>query len=286
MRAAKVAFFILLFLVFQPTVLSERPYAVNEAALKVFTDGTVQVSIAVAVSEVEPSVTIPLLSPKEHVFNVIVLDESGAPLDYDLGNKNITIYSLGASSVFLEYDTDALTRKEAGLWTLTLATPFELTVLFPENSMLVYMNAPPSTISSDEGRLKLVLYPGDWEISYEILRPEARATRTQTETPVESMPASGRYILAAGIVAALAVGLMACLILARRRRRFGGLKAEEAEVVRFLEEHDGRALEAELREAFPNIPRTSMWRLIKRLEKRGILRVRKVGLQNVVELIR
>ncbi|MEM1885571.1 MAG: hypothetical protein QXZ24_08190 [Candidatus Jordarchaeales archaeon] len=43
-------------------------------------------------------------------------------------------------------------------------------------------------------------------------------------------------------------------------------------------------MEAELRKAFPNIPRTTMWRLIKKLEKKGILRVRKVGLQNVVEL--
>ncbi|MEM2910124.1 MAG: hypothetical protein QXO01_03535 [Nitrososphaerota archaeon] len=283
MRAAKAALFVLLFLVFQPIALSESPYAVDEATLAVFTDGVVQVTVTIKVNEAEAFITLPLLSPQAHMFNLIVLDENGAPLDYDFGERNITIYSLGASSILLEYDTDALTRKEAGVWTLTLDVPFELTVLFPENSMLIYMNAPPSLISSDEGRLKLVLYPGYWEISYEILRPQ---TTTQTKASVEFIPMSSNYILAVGIITVLAVGLMIALILTKRRRRFGELKAEEAEIVRFLEENNGRALEAELREAFPNIPRTTMWRLVKRLEKKGVLRVRKVGLQNVVELIR
>ncbi|MEM2500994.1 MAG: MarR family transcriptional regulator, partial [Candidatus Bathyarchaeia archaeon] len=62
------------------------------------------------------------------------------------------------------------------------------------------------------------------------------------------------------------------------------LSDEEAEIIRFIRRRGGRVLEAELRENFPHIPRTSMWRLIKRLEKQGVVRVRKVGLQNVVEL--
>ncbi|MEM1709240.1 MAG: hypothetical protein QW391_06400, partial [Nitrososphaerota archaeon] len=108
----------------------------------------------------------------------------------------------------LEYDTDALTRKEAGLWTLTISTPFELKVVFPENSVLMYMNAPPSVISSDGGKLKLTLYPGDWEISYELLYQRTTThivtqtviqttvqTKTQTTQPVEVMPTSAYYAL-------------------------------------------------------------------------------------------
>ncbi|MCS7096526.1 MAG: hypothetical protein RMK50_05650, partial [Nitrososphaerota archaeon] len=74
------------------------------------------------------------------------------------------------------------------------------------------------------------------------------------------------------------------LFYVRRRKRFAGLRYEEAEVLRFIKERGGRVLEAELREAFPDIPRTSMWRLVKRLERRKQVRVKKVGLQNVVEL--
>ncbi|MCS7135971.1 MAG: hypothetical protein RMJ14_06110 [Nitrososphaerota archaeon] len=257
----------------------------KDTTLTVFTDGVVRVSAVISVDENEASITLPLLAHHTRVFNVIVLDESAAPLDYEFGERNITIYSLGARSILLEYDTDALTRKEAGLWTLTISTPFELKVVFPENSMLIYMNAPPSVISSDGGKLKLTLYPGYWEISYELLyyrtTTQTITQITQTTQPAEIIPTPAYYALIACTIAAIVVGLR----LIKRRKRFDTLKTEEAEIVRFLKEKNGRALEAELREAFPNVPRTTMWRLIKRLEKKGILKVRKVGLQNLVELV-
>lgn len=279
-NVSKVAFFILLFLLFQPIVLAEIPYAVKDMTLTVFADGVVQVSAVILVNENEASITLPLLSPQAHVFNVVVFDENKVPLDYEFGEGNITIYSFGASNVLLEYDTDALTRKETGLWTLTISTPFELKVVFPENSVLMYMNAPPALVSSDGGKIKLTLYPGDWEISYELIYQRTTQTLTQTPPP-EIMPVPAYYALIACAVAAVVIGMA----LGKCRKKFEPLKTEEVEIVRFLKENNGRALEAELRKAFPNIPRTTMWRLVKRLEKKGILRVRKVGLQNVVELV-
>jgi len=43
-------------------------------------------------------------------------------------------------------------------------------------------------------------------------------------------------------------------------------------------------LEAEIRERFPGLPRTTAWRLIRRLEKMEIVIVKKIGLQNQIEL--
>jgi uncharacterized membrane protein len=42
-------------------------------------------------------------------------------------------------------------------------------------------------------------------------------------------------------------------------------------------------LEVEIREAL-GLPKTTAWRLVRRLEKKGLVVVRKVGNQNVVEL--
>jgi uncharacterized membrane protein len=88
-------------------------------------------------------------------------------------------------------------------------------------------------------------------------------------------------VLAVAIISIIAASM---LLLVRRRSRIRDLRNEEVEVLRFLKERGGRVLESELRERFPDIPRTSMWRLIRRLEKQGIVRVRKVGLQNLVEM--
>jgi uncharacterized membrane protein len=54
-------------------------------------------------------------------------------------------------------------------------------------------------------------------------------------------------------------------------------------VIELLRSKGGRALEAEIREAL-GLPKTTAWRLVRRLEKKGLVVVRKVGNQNVVEL--
>ena len=59
---------------------------------------------------------------------------------------------------------------------------------------------------------------------------------------------------------------------------------EDRAVLEFLAEKDGKVFEAEIRERFPDMPRTSFWRLIKRLEKLEIVEVKKIGLENQVIL--
>ncbi|MFA5363871.1 MAG: CARDB domain-containing protein [Candidatus Bathyarchaeia archaeon] len=62
------------------------------------------------------------------------------------------------------------------------------------------------------------------------------------------------------------------------------LNDEEKEVIQFLAEKGGKAFEAEIRDRFPQIPRTSLWRLVRRLEKLDIVAIQKIGLENQVEL--
>ncbi|MFQ5711782.1 MAG: helix-turn-helix transcriptional regulator [Candidatus Geothermarchaeales archaeon] len=63
------------------------------------------------------------------------------------------------------------------------------------------------------------------------------------------------------------------------------MSSEEKNIIRFIFERGGRVLEAEIREEF-DLPRTSVWRMAKRLEDMGIVVIRKVGLQNQIELRR
>jgi uncharacterized membrane protein len=62
------------------------------------------------------------------------------------------------------------------------------------------------------------------------------------------------------------------------------LNKEEQDVIEFLAENEGKAFESQIRERFPEIPRTSLWRLVRRLEKLDIIKVKKIGLENQVEL--
>ena len=61
------------------------------------------------------------------------------------------------------------------------------------------------------------------------------------------------------------------------------LRLDDKEVLRFLAESGGGVFAAELRERF-GVPRTSLWRMIRRLEREGAVEVERIGGQSLVKL--
>lgn len=61
------------------------------------------------------------------------------------------------------------------------------------------------------------------------------------------------------------------------------LRPEDKEALEFIGQAGGECFESELREKF-KLPRTTVWRMIKRLEREDLLEVRKVGGQNLVRI--
>ena len=69
-------------------------------------------------------------------------------------------------------------------------------------------------------------------------------------------------------------------------RLFGehpNLRMDDKEVIRFLAENRGETFAAEVRDRF-DIPRTSLWRMIRRLEGEGIVEVATIGGQSLIRL--
>lgn len=268
---------VIIMLLLAVSLAQQGPYNVEKCLLTVYRDGVVHIYLKTTVDELEPYITLPLLSSPDKIYNVLVLDENNETLVYDYGENNtIIIYTLGAKQVKIEYDTSRLTSMEYGLWKLKIIAPFSLTIRLPEDAIIIYINAPPTEIRPIDKQIEITLNPGDWEINYEI------PITPPTPGRPPAIPDYLKYYIIAGVCVACISIILAVYI--KRRRVLGSLSDEEMEVLRFIRERGGRALEAELRERFSHIPRTSMWRLIRRLEKRGIVQVRKVGLQNVVEL--
>ena len=61
------------------------------------------------------------------------------------------------------------------------------------------------------------------------------------------------------------------------------LRDDDKEIINFLSANGGQAYESELRKKFL-LPRTTMWRAVKRLERQGIIEIVKKDLQNIVKL--
>ncbi|MEM3097666.1 MAG: helix-turn-helix domain-containing protein [Nitrososphaerales archaeon] len=61
------------------------------------------------------------------------------------------------------------------------------------------------------------------------------------------------------------------------------LRDYDAEVVKYIVEKGGAAYEAEIREKF-NLPKSTAWRLVRRLAREGLVEVKKTGGQNLLRI--
>lgn len=61
------------------------------------------------------------------------------------------------------------------------------------------------------------------------------------------------------------------------------LRPEDKDAINFLAEKGGEAFESELREKF-QLPKTTMWRLVKRLEREELVEIKKAGGQNLIRI--
>ena len=267
------------------TAAAESPFEVESMNLTVYRDGLVHITQTLTASELAPEITLPLLSSA--IENAIVLDENDMAVDYEISNGNFTIFTLGAERVLIEYDTVSLTKKEAEVWTLITDNPYNFTVFLPQNSTVIYLNQMPTAIDTSNTGIKLSLYPSSWEISYVV--PLLPQDDLNGDEPSAQIPLE--YLIAA-IVAVTAVVLSALIFVRRRRgpnadkilKANPQLKKEDRDVILFLAEKDGKAFEAEIRERFPDMPRTSLWRLVRRLERLELVEVKRIGLENQVQL--
>jgi hypothetical protein len=145
---------------------SASPAMLQNAYLNVYGDGSAHFQASIDAEESEASITMPLLANEKQIFNILALDENNSPLSYDVENWNLTIHSLGATTITIEYDVEKLATLEEGLWTLTLNAPLEITVILPQNMTIIYINNSPLSSTTEQGQVHLKLSPGQWEISY------------------------------------------------------------------------------------------------------------------------
>ncbi|MEM1525119.1 MAG: helix-turn-helix domain-containing protein [Nitrososphaerales archaeon] len=286
---------ILLLITLSPKVYAQQLYSISSTEIIIFRDGVAHVIQNLDVNETLASISIPLLSPS--VENLIVLDGNNMPLNYVIEKQNITINTLGASKVTLDYFTSTLTQKDGNIWTLKLITPYEVKITLPDQSNIIYLNNLPSSITTKDNKIILSVPSGFWEISYvfPLIIPSPPIMPSSPTSPLTTPPKTIeeakptqpfiKFPIEYVAIIIIILAFISGLLLVKRRGKSMGLRLEDKEVLQFIAERGGKVLEAELRQRFL-LPKSSTWRLVRRLERMGYVRVNKVGIQNEVELLR
>lgn len=260
-------------------------FTIESTSLQIYRDGLTIVKQTLTVEEFYPQIIVPLLSSS--VENLIIIDQNQKPVDYEINNHNLTVFTLGSTQISIEYETLALTNKEAEVWSINIDSQFDTTICLPKNSTVVYLSEMPTAIDTLDNVITFTLHPNQWEISY-ILPPSSIDDTTNGQTDQNLVPIE-YFIVALG---AIILAIILLFFFMKRRKpnvkkifkNCPQLSKEDKAVIKFLADNEGRAFEAEIRETFPDMPRTSLWRLARRLERLEIVEIKKIGLENQVKL--
>ncbi len=274
---------------FSPTlILANGPVSTESLTLTVYLDGFVLVNHELELNQTYPSINVTLLG--EAYEDLLVVDEKSLPLDYSVAAGTAIIYSLNATQIKISYFTPNLTSKTGKYWTLSANVSTSTKVILPENASIISLNNVPELIEGSNGQVSLVMPSGTIEITY--IAEHSLYQQTQSYELWRLIA-----IVSSPIIAITAFALW---FLRRKKppqpkeltdevdvdklfEREKHLRPEEVQVIRFLAEKHGTAFEAELYEKL-NLPRTTTWRLLKRLEKMEIIDIQKSRRQNIVSI--
>jgi len=234
------------------------------------------------------------------IDNLVVVGDNEFLLDTDIIDDSVLIQTFGSSIISIEYDIHDLVSKQGKLWTFSLDSPSNFTLLLPQNSAIVGMTNLPINMEIINDQNKLTLPSGKTEIDYLFSNTISNSIPdTETETNYFS------YAIIGGVLVIILIG--AVIIIRTKQKNLKpvnhnpiteknnildietifklkpDLREDDKELVKFIFNNGGKALESELRKKFLQ-PRTTMWRAVKRLEREGVIEIEKKDLQNLVKL--
>ena len=265
--------------------------------LIIYPDGTTHVTTEI---EVDPFLTDYELNLfGSTIDNLVVIGDNEFLLDTNIIDDSVLIQTFGTTVISIEYDIHDLVSKQGKLWTFSLDSPSDFKLLLPQNSAIVGMTNLPINMEIVNDQNQLTLSSGKTEIDYFFSTSINPIPDTKTEIDYFS------YVIVGVIIVIILIGFT---IFVRSKQKNSNsieqiptsqknvistietifklkpnLREDDKELVKFIFNNGGEALESDLRKKFLQ-PRTTMWRAVKRLEREGVIEIEKKDLQNLVKL--
>ena len=267
--------------------------------LIIFQDGSTHVFSLIEIDPLEPDFTVNLFG--NSIDNLVAVGENDFLLYTETTGSSALVETFGTSTISIDYDTHDLVSKEGRIWTFSIQAPSDYTLLMPQNSIIVGMSALPQNMELINEQTKLSFLNGPNEINYILGTPTSSQTSSSTSEPLDN----SLIFIGGAIASAVIIGAIFLRKFQRTSKKIEttqtktesietpdpetifqlrpNLREDDKEIINFIFNNGGQALESELRKKFLQ-PRTTMWRAVKRLERQGIIEIVKKDLQNLVKL--
>lgn len=149
------------------TLSSFVQYAIGSPKVLDFTvyaDGTTHVFYQTDVDSRSPNFSLNVYGG--NIENLVVQDENGTLLSSKMNVNTITVATLGASTIKVDYDTPDLISKNGRTWTFHVDSPTDYSIMLPKNTVIVGMSTSPLNMQIVDDQSLLSLPSGSSDINY------------------------------------------------------------------------------------------------------------------------
>ena len=267
--------------------------------LIIYPDGTTHVSTEIDIDPLLTDYELNLFG--NTIDNLVVIGDDEFLLDTVVIDDFALIQTFGSSIISIEYDIHDLVSKQGRLWTFSLDSSSDFTLLLPKNSAIVGMTNLPINMEIINEQNQLTLSSGQTEIDYFF-------SSNSISNPIRNTNTENDYFRYVIIIVVAIILLISTVIILRTKQKNQkpidqvntiqkneileietifkikpDLREDDKELVKFIFNNGGEVFESDLRKKFLQ-PRTTMWRAVKRLEREGLITIEKKDLQNLIKL--
>ena len=164
MKKLTVLLTIIALLSITPMVLAQEEYTPLSLDLVIYSDGTVKVDFLAETDPTEVRIDFELFGSQHS--NLVARDDEGLPLVIVATGTNVTVNTLGAFEVNIQYLTSSLTVKDGALWTLNVSSLAPARITLPSGAAILGLGDIPTNIGTSDGKQYLDFDPGDLSVSY------------------------------------------------------------------------------------------------------------------------
>ncbi len=130
----------------------------------IYADGTTHVFYQTDVDSQSPDFSLNVYG--NSVENLVAQDENGTLLSSKMNTDTVTVATLGASTIKVDYDTPDLISKNGRTWTFHVNSPTDYSIMLPKNTVIVGMSASPLNMQIVNDQSLISLPSGSSDIDY------------------------------------------------------------------------------------------------------------------------
>lgn len=244
----------------------------NKVEVLVFPDGYARVDLTLNVTSGENiSIALPV-----YEFSNLSVKLNGREIHFILNENGIVVYPNENGTLEISYLTPELTEKHGKVWRVNLPFNFTKEVTLPKDSVIVGLSGIPLAITENS----VIMPKGNQYVEY-VLPHIAEGTKNNTQV----LPTLVAFLIGALLGRywrRIKISMSRGVSIEDLADKYN-LNKDEQEVLLYIAEKGGRAKQAEIRNDL-GIPRTTTWRILRRLEKEGLVKLSKVNNETLVEL--